>query len=288
MPGSSVPLRRLGSELRRLREAAGCTQKDIADAIDRTPTTIANWEHGKTKIAKADLAVLLAQLRAPVSLRKDLERLHDEATKGGWWSGYGVSEWLRSLLGFERDAVEVDLYDPIIVPGLLQTASYAEAIVRADPFTAPPRDVPKWIAVRMERQKRLSEPEPLRVRAVVSEAALRLEVGGPAVMAEQVSRLLADAERPSISIRVLPVTAGATSGVSGNLVVLHFADPKLDPPMGYFDTSLGGCLTGDAGDVEAMRRMLGDLEDLALSDVESRDMLMMIRNDYAKRRESDG
>lgn len=82
MAGSSAPLRRLGAELRRLREAAGRTQTDVGSAIGRTHATLVNWESGKTKISKSDLACLLAELGAAASVRTGLEQLRDQSRQG--------------------------------------------------------------------------------------------------------------------------------------------------------------------------------------------------------------
>ena len=120
MAGSSAPLRRLGAELRRLRDAAGRTQSDVGAAIGRTHATLVNWERGKTKISKSDLVCLLAELRAPVDMRKGLEQLREEAGHGaGQWVVYGLPDWLRPLVSFEEDAVAETTFQPVIIDGLL-------------------------------------------------------------------------------------------------------------------------------------------------------------------------
>lgn len=283
MPGSSVPLRRLGAELRRLREATGRTQGDVGAAIGRTHAAVVNWEHGKRKISKSDLVCLLAELRAPLELRKQLEQLRSEVVRGGWWSSYGLGDWLRPMIAFENDATEVATFEPIVVPGLLQTRDYAVAVHAASTYNVTPEYIDRWAAARMERQRRLDDPDPLRLRAVIAEAALRLEVGGSTVMADQIERLRTAGELPHISLRVLTAAHGAHASLSGNLCVLRFADDELDPPLGYCDAPLGGYLVDDAGDVAAMAGMFDDVFAAASGETESRALLADLATWYRKR-----
>src|SRR5699024_8362303 len=150
-----------------------------------------NWERGKSKISKSDLVCLLAELRAPAELRKGLEQLRRESNQGtSQWAVYGLPSWLRPLVSFEEDATVVETFEPVIIPGLLQTEDYATATHRAGPHLVAARDVERWVAARMRRQERLAEREPLHLRAVITEAALRLQVGGADVMAKQLEHLV--------------------------------------------------------------------------------------------------
>lgn len=266
MTGSSARLRRLGAELRRLREAAGRTQTEVGRAIGRTHATLVNWERGKTKISKADLAYLLAELRAPVDVRKSLEDLREETGQhGGWWSTYGLTDWLRPFVSFEADAVQIDTFQPVIIPGLLQTDAYIRAIHDANPYAAPRQGSEPWVQARIERQRRLSEPDPLRLRAVIAEAALRLAIGGLETLRGQLERLLRAAQQDNITLHVVPDEAGAHPALASNFSILHFADPAVDPPLGYFDGPLGGYMVDDPGDVATLANMFNDLEATALT-----------------------
>jgi transcriptional regulator with XRE-family HTH domain len=277
MAGSSAPLRRLGAELRRLREAAGRTQSDVGSAIGRTHTTLVNWESGKTKISKSDLVCLLAELRAPAEVCKGLEQLRDQAGQGAsQWAVYGLPEWLRPLVSFEEDAAAVTCFEPVLVPGLLQTEDYARAIHTAGRHKVAPEFVDKWVAARMRRQQRLREPNPLPLHAVISEAAVRLQVGGPEVFANQLRRLLDAGRAEHTTIQVLAATKDGYGGVASNFMVLHFADAKIDPPLGYFEGPLGGHMVSAEGDVVTMINMFDDLRHMALSETGSAEMLVAI------------
>lgn len=281
MAGSSIPMRRLGAELRRLREAAGRTQVQVGKAVGRSHATLVNWEHGKTRIGKADLAYLLAELRAPTETRKSLERLRGEIGRGrGEWAAYGMPESLRPFLSFEEDAVTEATFEPVVVPGLLQTEEYARETHRAVFQVVPPAAVDALAAGRVHRQQRLTGRDPITVDAVVTEAALRLPVGGPAVMAAQLEHLLVATKEDNVSLRVIPASAWAYAGVASNVIVLHFADPEVDPPLAYYDGPLGGYLVNDFGDVAAMAMMVTDLRESALDAADSTELISAILDGF--------
>lgn len=268
--GSPAQLRRLGAELRRLRESAGRTQGDVGTNIGRTHASVVNWERGKTRISKSDLVCLLAELRAPDELRKGLERLREDAGRGdNHWATYGLPGWMRPLVSFEEDATQVDTFEPVLIPGLLQTVEYAQAIHVTGRHRVAPGYAEKWVAARMQRQKRLSGPKPIRLHVVIAEAVLRLEVGGHAVFGRQLEHLLAATGSKTTHLRVLTAAESGYGGVASNFTVLHFPEPSEDPPLGYFDGPLGGQMVSDAGDVATMVRMFDDVRRLALSEERS-------------------
>ncbi|MGH3622113.1 MAG: helix-turn-helix domain-containing protein [Sciscionella sp.] len=284
MAGSSAPLRRLGAELRRLREATGRTQGDIGAAIGRTHTTLVNWERGKTKLSKSDLVCLLAELRAPVDVRKSLEQLRDESGQGaGQWAIYGLPDRLRPIVSFEEDAVTETSFQPVLIDGLLQTEEYAHATHVTAHHVLAASAVDNRVAARMQRQQRLTDPDPLRLHTVLCEATLRLEVGGPTAMTAQLERLLTAAGSENITIQVLPATQSQHAGIASNFTVLHFADATADPPLGYFDGPLGGHLISDEGDVATMVNMFDDLRQPALNVAKSTEILAAILEEYRRK-----
>lgn len=281
MAGSSAPLRRLGAELRRLREVAGRTQVDVGAEIGRSHATLVNWERGKTKISKSDLVCLLAELRAPAELRKGLEQLRRDSYQGtSQWAVYGLPDWLRPLYSFEEDAALVETFQPVIVPGLLQTEEYARTTHQSGPHIVAPNDVDRWVAARMHRQRRLIETEPLQLHAVITEAALRLQVGDRELMATQLEQLTKAATADNITIQVLPNDQADHAGVAGNLTLLRFADPDADPPLAYFDGPLGGNMISDEGDVAALIKLHEDLRSSSLNPDDSAAMLAAILEEY--------
>ncbi len=288
MAGSSAPLRRLGTELRRLRDAAGRTQVDVGEALGRSHATLVNWERGKTKISKSDLVCLLTELRAPIDLRKGLEQLWQECGRGtSQWAVYDLLDWVRSVVSFEEDAVAETSFQPVIIDGLLQTEDYARVTQLTARHAVSASAVDSRVAARMQRQKRLTGPHPLRLHTVLTEAALRLEVGGPVVMMAQLERLLAATSAENITIQVLPSTNAEHVGIASNFTMLHFADPTADPPLGYFDGPVGGHVISDPGDVASMIYMFDDLRESALDPAESTELLAAILDEYRRKGGTD-
>lgn len=289
MAGSSAQLRRLGAELRRLREAAGLTQTEVGASIGRSHASLVNWERGKTKISKSDLVCLLAELRVSPEVRKGLEKLRDESSRGaGQWSVYGLPDWLRPLVSFEEDAVRICAFEPVVIPGLLQTEAYSRAIHLASPYTTPASELERRLAARKLRQQRLAGTKPLKLHVIIAEAALRLAIGGSAVLAEQLRHLLELNKKNNITVQVLAAAAGAHPAMAGNFTVLHFAEPELDPPLGYYDGPLGGCVVSDEGDVATMARMFEDVRQAALGKAESVQLITGLLEENPPKGPTDG
>lgn len=283
MAGTSAQLRRLGAEIRRRRQAAGVTQVQLAAALGRTHVSVVNWERGKTRISKSDLAYLLAELQVPMEVRNELERLRqDTGTRRGWWSEYELGAWLRPLVNFEQDAAEITSFEPIVVPGLLQTREYARALHVGGPYNVPQSEVDSWVEARMQRQRRLAEPDPVRLHAIIAEAALRTQIGDAEVMATQLAHLAKAAESHAVTLQLVPRDAGAHSGTSGGWTVLHFADSEIDPPLGYIDGPLGGHLIDSPGDVASLIKMFDDVARHALSETASRKLLREVTRDQGR------
>ncbi|RMI43868.1 helix-turn-helix domain-containing protein [Streptomyces triticirhizae] len=274
MASSSAQLRRLGAELRKLRERSGRTQGDLGRVVGRSHASVVNWERGKTKISKSDLAYLLAELRAPAEVRKGLEELRVAANQGrSPWAMFGLPDWLRPIVSFEEDAVEVKTFEPVLVPGLLQTEDYAKAIHETGRHKVDPEFVERWVAARMRRQLRLVDHRPLRLHAVIPEAVLHLTVGGPKVLKGQLAKLHRMSTAENVTLQVMTADRNGYGGVATNFMTLHFEDPEQDPPLGCFDGPLGGYMISDEGDVATLVAMFDDLSQMALSPEDSTELL---------------
>jgi hypothetical protein len=128
----------------------------------------------------------------------------------------------------------------------------------------------------MARQQRLVGAGGLMLHVVIPEAALRLEIGGPALLSAQLERLLVAADTENITVQALPARAGAHPALASNFNVLHFANSKADPPLGYFDGPLGGYLISDAGEVADIANMFEDVRSIALDETRSVEMIVAV------------
>lgn len=229
-PGPTVRRRQLGMELRRLREAAGKSQEDAGRWLGIPSTAISKMETARQRVTAAYLK-LLCQLYGVGSPHSEaLERLRREADQRGWWASYGdtVPPWFASYVGMETAAREVWTYESEFIPGLLQIPAYIEAVVAVTNPTATPEQVARIVEVRTARQQRLTSSEPLTLRAVVNEAALRRQVGGPDVMRAQAARLIEAAKRNNIRVQVLPFTVGAHPAMLGAFTALRFSEEPMN------------------------------------------------------------
>jgi transcriptional regulator with XRE-family HTH domain len=178
----TVRRRRLALELRRLREAAKLTCEEVAEQLECSASKISRVETGRVSVSPRDVRDMLEIYGVPEPQRDALVQLARESRQKGWWHAYADSlqPHVLTYLGMETAASEIRIYEVNLIPGLLQTEEYARAVINAGVVTSPRFDVERQVAVKMERQ-RLAMTSP-QVWAVLDEAALRRQVGGPEVM----------------------------------------------------------------------------------------------------------
>ena len=227
--GPSVQRLILGGHLRRLREKAGLTTEQAADAIRGSHSKISRMEHGRVSFKERDIADLLTLYGVTAaSERAAVLALAREANTPGWWQGYSdiLPHWLEPYFGLEAAASFIRAYELQFVPGLLQTEGYARAVIRLG-NAGNEDEVARRTEARMSRQEILKREDPPRKWAVIDEAALRRSIGGRAIMQEQIRHLIAMAEHPAVTLQVLPFTAGGHPALGGPFTILRFAEPDL-------------------------------------------------------------
>ncbi len=225
----TVRSRRVGAELRRLRDAAGVTTAQAADLLNCSPAKISRIENGIVSARVGDLRLLLDRYGdQDQEHRAYLERLARESNKRGWWQDYGdtIPPYYADFIGLETDANYIKTWEPTIVPGLLQTPEYARAVMLANPAMISPAKLENYISIRRERQARLEQGTDVRLDAVIWEVALVTTVGSDEVQRGQLGRLLELMDRPNISVQVLPLEAGDKANMSGSFVMFSFGSER--------------------------------------------------------------
>lgn len=262
----------MAAELRRLRKAAGITLEEAAHHLDVTHSTLSRVETGHAGIRPPYVESLLRLYGVDEAERDALIKLAREARQRGWWQAYSdvLSADYSSYVGFETEATSIHTYEPQTIPGLLQTEPYARALTRAQEPDFSPDEVEPRVKLRMERQARLDGEDSVRFWAILGEAALRYEVGGPEVMREQLERLLDAAEPPNVTIQVLPFAIGAHPGMFGPFVVLSFAD---FPDTVYMEHLTRSLYLEEEEEIERYRLVFEHLRAVAVSPEESRKMI---------------
>jgi transcriptional regulator with XRE-family HTH domain len=224
------------------------SQEEVAAHLEVSSNKIVRIENAQSSVSISDLRQLLTLFRVDAQTAEQLLDLGRNARKrGGWWSSY------RDLLPgpyvqLEAEATLVRNYQPSKVPGLLQTPDYARAVVRASNLTVPPEEVERRIAVRLKRQERLHGDDPLRLHALLDEAVLHRQAGGPEVMRGQLESLIEAADLPNVSLRVLPYDAGLYPAVGNPFVILTFAG-SVDPDVVLCENRVGERYFHDADEV---------------------------------------
>ncbi|MER6109168.1 helix-turn-helix domain-containing protein [Streptomyces hirsutus] len=227
--GPAVRRRKLGAELRSLRTSAGFTSGEAARLVGWHQSKVSRIETGTSGVKPADVRLLLdAYGLADVQLRELLLVLAGSDDNGGrhhWWHAYrGVlPPTYRDFISLESQASAMRTLETTVVPGLLQTPEYARAVTEAALEGASEERLDALVEVRLARQDVLRADPPLELSAVLDEAVLRRQVGGPGVMTRQLERLVEAARLPQVRLQVLPFTAGAHIGVTGPFVIFSFS-----------------------------------------------------------------
>jgi transcriptional regulator with XRE-family HTH domain len=215
---------RLANELREIRESRGRSGESVAAALRWSPSKISRYERARTGLKPREVERLLDYYEITGHRRDTLLRLAEDATQKGWWEEFGdsLSEDYQQFIGLEQEAASIAIWHVAVVPGLLQTENYARQIIsrysRVDPI--PPGMIGRLVRVRLRRQQMLDRGE-VEVSAVLDESVLKRRVGDETVMYEQLRHLAQEAERPNMTLRILPLDAKHT--VFGeSFVVLGF------------------------------------------------------------------
>lgn len=217
----------VGHDLRAARELAQIKQADAAKHIGCTPAKLSYMESGKTQQAPDEVAALLRFYGVRV---EDVERtvtLAGRADHGTWWAPFGevLPDWFKTFVGLEGLATHQFEYADKVLPGQVQTADYATALL-GDSMHIPKMDLAQSVRARMARQRIAESDTPLQLSAVVEEAALDRPVGGPRVMREQLEHLLALMERDNVEFQVIPTRVAVHDGLPGSFIVLDFAEAR--------------------------------------------------------------
>lgn len=264
---TTLRLRDLARALRTLRSGAGLSAEDVISRAGIDEATLSRAENGHNRPQKRTLLALLDLYDATAAQRDEMMALWADAGKQGWWRPYGeLDPRFATYLSFEAEAYGVRTYESLFIPGLLQTEAYArEAItgVLPEPTNG---EIEQRLRARLERQAVLEGEDPLRVTAVIDEAALHREVGGPDVMRQQLRHLLSAAKLPYIALQVIPFRAGAHAGMLGAFALADFPD---DPEVVYVESLAGDVFLESAADVRRYTVVFESLRATALSPVDS-------------------
>ncbi|WP_067463758.1 helix-turn-helix domain-containing protein [Nocardia amamiensis] len=254
------------------------TEFDVTGAViaKELGFTLSYWSKvEKDRILAEDkLRKLMNLLEFDADEREEMLRLREIAKRRGWWSEYAglLSDELARLYGLEYGAQRIHTYDSVLIPGLLQTRDYARALYTNDLARVRRVEIDRLVDVRMRRQERLTGPDPLRLVAVIGEAALTHRTGGAEILGAQLRHLasLIQRHQENVDIRVIPFNAPGGVVLGGaTFHVIGFESPLL-PDIGWSETLVQFGLIEDAERVGHLSIMFDNvLVDHALSRVDS-------------------
>lgn len=226
---ASVRQRRVSAELRTLRQAKGLTCQEVADALDWSISKVSRMETGVRGMFPDDVAALLGYLEAPARLRDELLALVRDGEKPNWIQiGSGLPKHWKNLIRMENEATAIYNYEPLFIPGLLQTGEYARTVIGAGNLELAEGAVDQLVRTRMSRQALLSRPDAPTFTVMMDEMVLRRPVGEPGCMHGQLHHLLNMANRPLVEMQVVPFEVGANPGLEGPMMIMEFdAQPTL-------------------------------------------------------------
>jgi transcriptional regulator with XRE-family HTH domain len=277
--------RRLGLELRKLRNCAGLSGDQAGQLLDADRTRISNIEAGRLDVSRNRLYKLLREYGCPPGpLFDGIMAMAQESGKG-WWDEFNdtIGPAARNLAELESRSAVLRSHNPLVIPGMLQTDEYARAVL--DATESAPQHADRYAEFRLARQRVLTGDSPVTYRAVIHESALHTRVGGPAVMRRQLLRLMEVSRLPNVTVQVYPFEAGVYSAHTRSFVLFGGGAPELDTV--YLEHPTNSLFLRDGEQLDEYAKMFERLSELALAPVdpesapeshESRDSLSLIQH----------
>lgn len=269
----SIRRRRLSTELRRARDAAGLTTTQVAQKLKWATGKLSKIETAETQAVKAadlDKMLDLYKVTDP-AFRESMHQLAREAKERGWWAKYKDVFKNEALPDFEAEASTLCAYETHVIPGLLQTPDYARAIFQGGRYTSE-EEINRRVEARMARREILNRFNPVHMRAVIDECALRRVIGDSEVMADQLKHLLHMAKMPHIDVQILPLDVGAHASLSMPFMILDFPNP-IDPTIVCVETLTDALYLELPENVQRYTVTFGDVQGSAVNASRSAKMI---------------
>jgi transcriptional regulator with XRE-family HTH domain len=281
LPARSSPTlrrRRLGSELRRLREAAGVSIDQAAAYLDCSGSKISRLETAQVSATIRDVRDLIELYGVSHEQRDGLLQLAREARQKAWWHAYGGIPSITTFVSLEVASSLIRTYEASVVPGLLQVEEYARTVIRTALPIPSPEETERRVELRMKRQPLLIDDDPPVFWSILDEAVLRRVVGDRSIMRKQLQRLIEVADLPNVTVLILPFAAGCHVSMSGAFTILNFLDSE-DHDLVYLEHTAGDLYLESVEQVHRHIEMFDHLRALALTQSASMDLLIALVRD---------
>jgi transcriptional regulator with XRE-family HTH domain len=277
---STARLRELGAELRHLRVERGYNGIDMASRLSWTATMLSRAETGKRAMSPLEVATYSALCGVA---GKRLDELLDLASEPDTYRlkphDGQIPDALRALIFHESTASEIDSFQPIYIPGVVQTEDYARTVLNEIRFISDQSAIENRVQIRMSRRSVLTRINPAQCAFYIHENALSSHVGGPQVMYEQMLHLLFVSSRPQCSIRVVPRSAGARGMARGSFQIFGYPE---GPPVVCVQHETTSEFLENKKELIAYRAVLDRVASVALDDTQSREFIVRVASDYER------
>ncbi|HEV2779594.1 MAG TPA: helix-turn-helix transcriptional regulator [Actinophytocola sp.] len=276
---SASRARALAAELRDLRRQAKLNTRDAADRIGISSASLNRSELGTRMPPPEEVSALMVAYAVTGVARERVLALARAANPAGWWEtgGNALPKQLPTLITFESQATRITEFQPLVVPGLLQTHAYMRTLMQSGGI--PDDEAEPRVAARAGRQTVLTRKNPPRYTTIMDEAVLRRPFGGRAVMAQQIRRIIELAELPNITVQVIPFDRGGYP-IYGPFVLLQFAK-ALD--IVHLEHKQASGFLDDPGDTAPFQPLTDTLKAAALGPAETSEFLAAVAADYDRK-----
>jgi transcriptional regulator with XRE-family HTH domain len=282
--GPTVRRRRLGSELRRLREAHSLKLEEAAERLGLAPSTLSRIETGKAPTRSVYLTSMLEMYGVTdPEQRQVLAEMAREGHRKGWWAAYDdvLPTGFGVYVGLEAEASALRVFEAQVVHGLLQTEDYARAVTGATRRRRTREEIERLVALRLQRQEVLERERPVELFLILDEAVIRRPMGGAKVMNDQLSHLLDATAWSNVTLQVLPMSSGAHPALSGSFCILRFPE-STDPDVVYSEGVAGHAYLEKESDVRACGEAFDWLQAAAMTPVDSAELISRVAEEITK------
>lgn len=273
--GPTVRRRRLGTELRRLREAHSMKLEEVADQLGVAASTLSRIETGKAPTRSAYLTAMLEMYGVDdPGQRRVLTDMAREGHRKGWWAAYEdvLPTGFGIYVGLEAEASSLRAFESVVVHGLLQTEDYARAVMTTVRRKLAAEEIERLVSLRMQRQEALLRADPLELWLILDESVVRRSIGGPELMHNQLVRLADASLWSNVTIQVLPFSSGPHPFLNGPFCLLKFPE-RYDSDVVYTEGVAGQTYLERDKDVRACAEGFDLLRAAALSPADSTNLI---------------
>ncbi|HEX9030273.1 MAG TPA: helix-turn-helix transcriptional regulator [Streptosporangiaceae bacterium] len=272
--------RELGVLLRALRTERDWTVEYVAQQLLCSPSKVSRMETGHRGASARDIRDLCELYGIDDEQGERMMALASEGRQRGWWQSLNLP--YSTYIGLEAEAASISDYGVHVIPGLLQTADYAQAVLRTVAPDMAPEAVGQRVKGRITRQRILTSEDPPRFDAVVDESVLHRVVGSPAIMLAQMEKVQQVSRLPNVSFRVIPFDAGLPPTLNAKFIVLRFERSAI-PDVVYIELDSGDRYLDEPGDIWTYISVFSALLDIAATPEETRVIVDQKIADYRQR-----